>query len=84
MAAILEAVVEDIAAVFLVALLIFFIIVATWGFLQAIENIPLGEEKTEVKKTIQHISTTGLTALLLLTIAPPATLIVILKYLSTK
>jgi len=52
MATIAEAAAKDIAAVFLTALAILFIIVATWGFLQAIENIPLGEEKIEVKKTI--------------------------------
>ena len=60
MAAIVNAIVEDIAAVFIIALAIVTIAVITWGSLQVIENMPLGEEKTEAKKTIEHISATGI------------------------
>ena len=84
MATIVEAVAEDIAMVFLVALLIFFIIVATWSFLQAIENMPSEEEKVEAKRTVQYIGATGVLALLLLTAAPSATLLILLKFLGAK
>lgn len=48
MATIVEASVEDIVAGFLIALAIFFIIVATWGPLQAIENMLLEDEKNRI------------------------------------
>ena len=84
MAAIVNAIVEDIAAVFIIALAIVTIAAITWGSLQVIENTPLGEERIEAKKTIQHISTTGILALLLLTAGPPTTLWIILKSLSAE
>ena len=84
MAAIVNAIVEDIAAVFIIALAIVTIAAITWGSLQVIENTPLGEERIEAKKTIQHISATGILALLLLTAGPPITLWIILKSLSAE
>jgi len=84
MAAIVDAIFEDIAAVFIIALAIVTIAVVAWGSLQVIENMPPGEVKTEAKKTIEHISATGILALLLLTAGPPITLWIIFKLLSAE
>ena len=46
--------------------------------------MPLEEGKAETKKTIEHISATGILALLLLTAGPPAPLLVLPKFLSVK
>ena len=71
MTTIVDVIVEDVAAVFIIALVIVTIAVVAWGSLQVIENMSPGEVKTEAKKTIEHVSSTGILALLLLTAGPP-------------
>ena len=84
MTTIVDVIVEDVAAVFIIALVIVTIAVVAWGSLQVIENMPPGEVKTEAKKTIEYISATGILALLLLTAGPPTTLYIIFKFLSAE
>ena len=50
MAAIVNAIVEDIAAVFIIALAIVTIAAITWGPLQVIENMPLRGKKNRSKE----------------------------------
>jgi len=62
MAAIVNAIVEDIAAVFIITLAIVTIAAITWGSLQVIENMPLrgrenrSKENNTIHKCYRNIS----------------------------